>query len=58
MEDHECRIHSVLEKLQEVGFYAELEKWEFHQSKVKFLGYIIIFGLFLGNNKHEGFVLE
>jgi hypothetical protein len=41
MEDHECHVHLVLEKLQEVGFYAKLEKCEFHQSKVKFSGYII-----------------
>jgi hypothetical protein len=37
----------VLEKLQEVGFYANLEKCEFHQSKVEFLAYIIF-----GNDIH------
>jgi hypothetical protein len=28
-------------KFQEVGLYAKLEKCEFHQSKVEFLGYVI-----------------
>jgi hypothetical protein len=41
MKDHECHVHLVLKKLQEVGLYTKLEKCEFHQSKVKFLGYII-----------------
>jgi hypothetical protein len=30
MEDHEHCICLVLEKIQEVGFYAKLEKCEFH----------------------------
>ncbi len=30
MEDHECHVHLVLEKLQEVGLYNKLEKCEFH----------------------------
>jgi len=38
MEDHERHVHLVLEKLWEVGFHAKLEKCEFHQSKVEFLG--------------------
>jgi hypothetical protein len=38
MNTHVCL---VLEKLQEVGLYAKLEKCEFHQSKVEFLGYTI-----------------
>ncbi len=41
MEDHECHICLVLEKFREVGFHAKLEKCEFHQFEVKFLGYII-----------------
>jgi hypothetical protein len=32
---------SVLEKLQEVRLYIKLEKCEFHQSEVQFLGYVI-----------------
>ena len=32
----------VLQKLQDVGLYAKLEKCVFHQPKVKFLGYIIL----------------
>jgi hypothetical protein len=41
MEDHECHVHMVLEKIWEVRFYTKLEKCEFHQSEVEFLGYII-----------------
>jgi hypothetical protein len=41
MEDHECHVHMVLEKLWEVRFYTKLKKCEFHQSEVEFLGYII-----------------
>jgi hypothetical protein len=41
MEDHNHYVCLVLEKLWEVGFYAKLEKCEFHQFEVEFLGYII-----------------
>ncbi len=41
MDDHECHVHLVLEKLWEVGFYAILEKCEFCQSKMEFLGSVI-----------------
>jgi hypothetical protein len=41
MANHECHVRLVLEKLRKVGFYAKLEKCEFHQLEVKFLGYII-----------------
>jgi hypothetical protein len=41
MEDHECHVHMVLEKLWEVRFYTKLKNCEFHQSEVEFLGYII-----------------
>jgi len=41
MEDQERHVHLILEKLHEVKLYTKLEKCEFHQSKVKFLGYII-----------------
>jgi hypothetical protein len=50
MEDRECHEHLVcliLEKFREVGLYAKLEKCEFHQSEVEFLGYIIF-----GNGIH------
>ncbi len=50
MEDHECHEHHVcliLEKLREVGFYAKLEKCEFYQFEMEFLGYIIF-----GNSIH------
>ncbi len=47
MEDHDRHVHLVLEKFKEVGLYAQLEKCEFHQSKVEFLGYIIF-----GDNIH------
>jgi hypothetical protein len=38
MEDHERHVRLVLEKLWEVGLYAKLEKCEFYQFEVKFLG--------------------
>jgi hypothetical protein len=41
MEDHDRHVRLVLEKLKGLGLYAQLEKCEFHQSKVEFLGYII-----------------
>jgi hypothetical protein len=41
MANHHCHVCLILEKLQEIGLYAKLEKCEFHQSKVEFLGYII-----------------
>ncbi len=44
MEDHEHHVRHaclVLEKLWEVELYAKLEKCEFHQFKVEFLGYVI-----------------
>ncbi len=41
MEDHKRHVHLVLEKLQEVGLYTNLDKCEFHQSKVELLGYVI-----------------
>jgi hypothetical protein len=41
MKDHECHVHLILEKLQEVGLYAKLEKCEFHQFEEEFLGYVI-----------------
>ncbi len=30
MQDHECHLHLVLEKLWEIKLYAKLEKCEFH----------------------------
>jgi hypothetical protein len=41
MVDQERHVCLVLEKLQEVGLYAKLEKCGFHRSKVEFLGYNI-----------------
>jgi len=41
MEDHELHVDMVLKELHKVKLYAKLEKCEFHQSEVKFLGYII-----------------
>jgi hypothetical protein len=41
MEVHERHVCLVLEKLQEVRLYVKLEKCEFHQSEVQFLGYVI-----------------
>jgi hypothetical protein len=42
MENYECDVCLVLEKLREVGPYAKLEKGEFHQFEVEFLGYTIL----------------
>ncbi len=42
MANHELHVHLVLDKFQEVGLYAKLEKCGFHQSKVEFLSYIIM----------------
>jgi hypothetical protein len=47
MEEHEHHVCLILEKFQEVGLYAKLEKCEFYQSKLKFLGYVIF-----GNGIH------
>jgi hypothetical protein len=33
--------HLILEKLQEVGLYAKLEKCEVHQFEKELLGYVI-----------------
>ncbi len=41
MEDCECHVCLILEKFRKVGLYAKLEKCEFHQFEVEFLGYII-----------------
>jgi hypothetical protein len=41
MEDHEHHVCLVLENLLKVGLYAKLEKCEFHQFEVQFLGYDI-----------------
>jgi hypothetical protein len=42
MEDHELHVHTVLTEFHKVKLYAKLEKCEFHQTEVEFLGYIII----------------
>jgi hypothetical protein len=47
MEDHEHHVCLVLENLLKVGLYAKLEKCEFHQFEVQFLGYDIF-----GNDTH------
>jgi len=41
MEDHEHHVCVVLKKLRKVGLYAKLEKCEFHQFEMEFLGYSI-----------------
>lgn len=38
---HKKHNFIVLSKLQDIGLYAKLEKCEFHQLQVEFLGYII-----------------
>jgi hypothetical protein len=47
IEDHECHVHLVLEKLRKIRLYAKLEKCEFHLNlNLKFEGRI---NRFLGN---------
>jgi hypothetical protein len=41
MEDHQHHACLVLEKLQHVRLHTKLEKFEFHQFEVEFLGYVI-----------------
>ena len=38
---HEEHVRLVLDKLCNAGLYAKLEKCNFHQSQVEFLGYIV-----------------
>jgi hypothetical protein len=40
-EDHENHVRLVLRKLREMSLYAKLEKCEFHQSQVEWVGYIL-----------------
>ncbi|KAL0172909.1 hypothetical protein M9458_033220, partial [Cirrhinus mrigala] len=41
MADHRQHVQQVLEKLHEHRLFLKLEKCEFHQSSVQFLGYVI-----------------
>ncbi|KAK3530419.1 hypothetical protein QTP86_024464 [Hemibagrus guttatus] len=41
MEDHVRQVREVLARLQQHHLYVKLEKCEFHQSTVTFLGYVI-----------------
>jgi hypothetical protein len=41
MENHDRHVHMVLAKLWKVGLYTKLDKCEFHQFEVEFLGYVI-----------------
>jgi hypothetical protein len=41
VEDHKQHVRLILDKFKEVELYAKLEKCEFFQIKVDFLGYII-----------------
>lgn len=40
-EQHDSHVRQVLGKLREFGLYAKLEKCQFDQDQVEFLGYII-----------------
>ncbi len=52
MEDYEHHVRLVLEKFWEVGFYTKLEKCEFHQSEMEFLGYVISrYGIYMDLRK-------
>ncbi len=41
MEEHEQHLWLVLDKLQEVGLFATLKEYEFHQIKVEFISYTL-----------------
>ncbi len=41
LEEHERHVQLILDKLKEVGFYAKLEKHEFHKIEVEFLDYVV-----------------
>ena len=41
IKQHKEHVRLVLGKLQSAGLYAKLEKCNFHQSQVQFLGYIV-----------------
>jgi hypothetical protein len=41
LSDHRCHVRQVLQKLREHGLYAKLEKCQFEERSVEFLGYII-----------------
>lgn len=40
-EEHEKHVCLVLQKLREMNLYAKLEKCEFHQHQVEWVGYIL-----------------
>ena len=39
--DHRCHVRQVLQKLREHNLYAKLEKCQFEERSMEFLGYII-----------------
>ncbi len=52
LEEHEWHVWLVLDKLREVGLYVKLEKCEFHQIEVGFLGYINSkYGVYMDSRK-------
>jgi hypothetical protein len=42
--EHNRHVRTILSKLHEYRLYAKREKYEFHQTLVDFLGYVILFG--------------
>ena len=40
-EEHVKYIGKVLRKLEQVGLYLKLLKYDFHRKRVRFLGFII-----------------
>ena len=42
LEEHKAHVTSTLRKLESVGLYLKLEKYEFHTQKVKYLGLYIM----------------
>jgi transposase InsO family protein len=41
LEEHQQHVRQVLQRLREYGLYAKLEKCQFHQEQVEFLGYVV-----------------
>ena len=49
-EEHEALVKKVLQRLQEEGLAAEMDKCVFHTTQVDFLGYVLSTeGVFMSN---------
>jgi len=54
MSKHHWHVKKVLKCLHKAGFYAKVEKCEFHSESVQYLGYILFSsGLTMFNDKFK-----